>query len=167
MPPQSGSAACCFLPYAAKPIPTILHRIEAASAAGFPNKCDIKSPDSICNFVKHRDVRQLFTYRLSAICMPLPPYLRAQPDGVWLSIKLQPRASSNEIGEPLGNELRVKVTAPPVDSAANEALLCLLAKKLACPRGHVQLVRGQTSRHKVVKLHGLTPDEVLSHLRLV
>ena len=99
--------------------------------------------------------------------MPLPPYLRAQPDGIWLSIKLQPRASANEIGEPLGNELRIKVTAPPVDSAANEALIRLLADTLDCPRNRVELVRGQTSRHKVVKLHGLTADEVLSRLRLV
>ena len=48
----------------------------------------------------------------------LPAFITAQPDGVLLAIKLQPRASRNEIGEPLGNELRVKVTAPPVDSAA-------------------------------------------------
>ena len=168
MPPQSGNTACCFLPYAANPIPTILHRIEAASAAGFPNKCDIKSPDdSICNFAKHRDARQPFAYPLLAVCMPLPPYLRAQPDSVWLAIKLQPRASANAVGEPLGNELRMKITAPPVDSAANEELVRFLAKTLGCARNCVELVRGHTSRHKLVKLHGLTPDEVLSHLRLV
>jgi uncharacterized protein len=92
--------------------------------------------------------------------MSLPPYLRAQPDGVWLSIKLQPRASTNEIGEALGNELRVKVTAPPVDSAANEALVRFLAEELDCARNRVELVRGQTSRHKVVKLHGMTVAEV-------
>ncbi len=96
--------------------------------------------------------------------MSLPPYLRAQPDGVWLSIKLQPRASVNEIGEMLGNELRVKVTAPPVDSAANEALVRFLAEKLDCARNHVELVRGQTSQHKVVKLHGMTGEEVAKKL---
>ena len=79
--------------------------------------------------------------------MSLPPYLRAQADGVLLSVKLQPRASANEIGEPMGNELRIKVTAPPVDSAANEALIRLLAEKLDCPRNRVELLRGQTSRH--------------------
>ena len=96
--------------------------------------------------------------------MSLPPYLRVQPDGVWLSIKLQPRASANEIGEALGNELRVKVTAPPVDSAANEALIRFLADKLDCARNQVELVRGQTSRHKVIKLHGLTAEEVAGKL---
>lgn len=96
--------------------------------------------------------------------MSLPPYLRAQADGVYLSIKLQPRASANEIGEALGNELRVKVTAPPVDSAANEALVRFLAEQLDCPRNRVELVRGQTSRHKTIKLHGMAVEDVASKL---
>jgi uncharacterized protein (TIGR00251 family) len=90
----------------------------------------------------------------------LPPYLRSQNGGVVLSLKLQPRASKDEIGEPLGDELRIKVTAPPVDSAANEALLRLLAAVLDCGRNRIELVRGQTSRHKLVMLHGFTIDEV-------
>lgn len=93
-----------------------------------------------------------------------PPFLRVQPDGLLLSVKLQPRASSNEIGEPLGNELRIKVTAPPVDAAANEALLRLLAGTLGCPRGQVELIRGHTSRHKVIKLHRLGFASVLAKL---
>ena len=96
----------------------------------------------------------------------LPGYLSVQPDGVSLAIKLQPRASANEIGGPLGNELRVKVTAPPVDAAANEALLLLLAGRLDCPRGRVELARGHTSRHKVIKLHGFSAEEVLRRLAL-
>ena len=118
-------------------------------------------------FAKRRDARRLFDYALSAIRMPLPPYLREQPGCVLLAIKLQPRASANEICEPLGNELRIKVTAPPVDSAANEALLRFLADTLGCTRNRVELVRGQTSRHKVIKLHGFTAEEVLGGLRLV
>jgi uncharacterized protein len=98
--------------------------------------------------------------------MTIPSFLRIQPDGLLLSVKLQPRASANEIGEALGNELRVKVTAPPVDAAANEALLRLLADTLDCPRGRVELIRGHTSRHKVVKLHGLDANVVLTRLNL-
>ncbi len=85
-------------------------------------------------------------------------------DGVLLSIKLQPRASANEIGEPLGSELRIKVTAPPVDAAANEALVRLLAETLDCPRNRVELVRGHTSRHKVVKVYGVTPESLIAAL---
>jgi hypothetical protein len=88
-------------------------------------------------------------------------FLHAQPDGTLLCVKLQPRASINEIGEPIGGELRIKVTAPPVDAAANEALIKLLAGKLDCARGRIELVRGHKSRHKVIKLHGFTPEEVL------
>src|SRR5947208_7441103 len=96
--------------------------------------------------------------------MTLPGYLRAQPGGVLLSIKVQPRAAVNEVGAPLGDELRVKVTAPPADNAANEALLRLLAEQLDCPRRQVELVRCQTSRHKVVKLRGIAVGTVLTRL---
>jgi len=96
----------------------------------------------------------------------VPPvtFLRETTGGILLSVKLQPRASKNEIGEALGDELKIKVTAPPVDSAANEALLELLAEKLDCARGRVELIRGQTSRHKTVLLHGFKPDEILMKL---
>jgi uncharacterized protein (TIGR00251 family) len=86
------------------------------------------------------------------------------PDGLLLAIKVQPRASANDIGEPLGDELRVKVTAPPVDSAANEAVLRLLAERLDCARNQVQLVRGQTSRHKVVKVVGISAASAVARL---
>jgi len=94
----------------------------------------------------------------------MPAFLRAHPDGVLLSVKVQPRASANEIGEALGDELRIKVTAPPVDAAANEALLKILAQQLHCPRNRVDIVRGHTSRHKVIKLYGLTPEAVAEKL---
>jgi len=96
--------------------------------------------------------------------MSTPAFLRVQSDGILLSIKLQPRASSNEIGDPIGNELRIKVTAPPVDAAANEALVRLLAEKLDCARNHVELVRGHTSRHKTVKIYGLSGEDALAKL---
>ncbi len=96
--------------------------------------------------------------------MTMPAFLRVQADGVLLSVKLQPRASANEIGDALGNELRIKVTAPPVEAAANEALLKLLAQQLHCPRNRVDIVRGHTSRHKVLKLYGLAAEDVLNKL---
>src|SRR6201993_4009052 len=95
-----------------------------------------------------------------------PAFLRIQSDGLLLSVKLQPRASSNGIGEPLGNELRIKVTAPPVDAAANNALVRLLAERLGCAQNCVELVRGQTSRHKLVRIRGLTAESVLARLIL-
>jgi uncharacterized protein (TIGR00251 family) len=96
--------------------------------------------------------------------MPLPPYMRVQPDGVWLAIKLQPRASANEIGDVMGNELRIKVTAPPVDSVANEALVRFLAETLDCARNRVELVRGKTSRHKIVRVRGMAAEDVVNRI---
>jgi len=89
------------------------------------------------------------------------PFIKAGADGVLLSIKLQPRASKNEIAGPMGEELKIKVTAPPVDSAANQALIDLLAEKLGCSRGAVQIVHGKTSRHKKILITGLSIAEVL------
>jgi uncharacterized protein (TIGR00251 family) len=96
--------------------------------------------------------------------MPPATFLRETSGGILLSVKLQPRASKNEIGEPLGDELKIKVTAPPVDAAANQALIELLAEKLNCSRGKVELVRGQTSRHKTILLHGFKSEEVLKKI---
>jgi uncharacterized protein len=96
--------------------------------------------------------------------MTMPGFLRVQADGLLLSVKLQPRASANAIGEALGNELRIKVTAPPVDAAANEALLKLLAQQLHCPRNRVDIIRGHTSRHKTIMLYGLAAEDVVAKL---
>jgi uncharacterized protein (TIGR00251 family) len=96
----------------------------------------------------------------------LPPaFLTAQADGVTLAIKLQPRASRNEIDALAGPELRIKVTAAPVDAAANEALLRLLADAFDCPRSKVELLRGHTARHKIVKIHGLTSTTAIGMLQ--
>lgn len=87
-------------------------------------------------------------------------YLVQRSDGVAISIKLQPRASREEISSIAGGELKIKVTAPPVDSAANEALIELLADRLGCGKGRVMLLRGQTSRHKLVLISGAKLEEV-------
>jgi uncharacterized protein (TIGR00251 family) len=92
--------------------------------------------------------------------VPPASFLKETAGGTLLSVKLQPRASKNEIGAPLGDELKIKVTAPPVDAAANQSLIELLAETLGCSRGKVELIRGHTSRHKTVFLHGFKPAEV-------
>ena len=96
--------------------------------------------------------------------MTLPGFLHSQPDGILLAVKLQPRASANRIGEPLGNELRIAVTAPPVEAAANEALVRLLADELDCSRSRIQIVRGHTSRHKLLKIYGVPAEALLAKL---
>ena len=97
--------------------------------------------------------------------MPPATCLRETSGGTLLSVKVQPRASKNEIGEFLGDELKIEVTAPPVDAAANEALVKFLAEQLDCPRSRVELIRGHTSRHKTILLHGFRPGQVLQSIR--
>ena len=96
--------------------------------------------------------------------MAIPSFLSIQNDGVMLSLKVQPRASRGAVGEPLGNELRIKVVAPPVDDAANEAVLELLAEMLDCARNRLTLARGRTSRHKQVRITGLDAEMIAARL---
>jgi uncharacterized protein len=95
----------------------------------------------------------------------MAPYLQQRPDGVCISLKVQPRASRNEIAGPIGNELKIKVIAPPVDSAANEAVLEFLAETLCCPRNRLELLRGATSRHKQILVRGMTAAQIEQNLR--
>jgi len=90
----------------------------------------------------------------------VPPYLSQSKDGVCVAIKVQARASRTEIAGTLGSELKIKVTAPPVDSAANAAVLELLAETLGCARNSIELLRGHTSTHKQVLIRGMTLQEV-------
>lgn len=68
------------------------------------------------------------------------------------TVRLQPRASKNEIAGLHGDALRVRVTAPPVDGLANEALIDFLSQALGISRRNVCIVSGFTSRTKVVEV---------------
>jgi uncharacterized protein len=92
-------------------------------------------------------------------------FLRSLAGGVDLAVKLQPRASKNQIDGPLGRELKIKVTAPPVEAAANQVLVDLLAEKLGCARGSVKIMRGHTSRHKTGRIPGLDAETILRRLQ--
>jgi len=92
-------------------------------------------------------------------------YLTTNEAGICLAVKLQPRAGKNEIGPALGNEIKIKVRAPPVEGAANEALIRFLAETLGCPRSAVRIVRGQSSRHKTVAIAGVGAAEAEAKLR--
>jgi uncharacterized protein (TIGR00251 family) len=91
-------------------------------------------------------------------------YLQQQKDGVCVFVKVQPRASRNEIAGVLGRELKIKVMAPPVDSAANQAVLRLLAEALGCPGHRLELIRGKTSPHKQILVRGMTAAEAETNL---
>lgn len=84
--------------------------------------------------------------------------------GVHLRVHVKPRASKNAVGDALGDALSISVSAPPADGAANDAVVSLLARHLGIPRRCVTLVRGQTSRTKIVRVEGLDASAVLERL---
>jgi uncharacterized protein (TIGR00251 family) len=86
--------------------------------------------------------------------------------GVRLRLRVLPRASRDEVAGVAGDAVRVRLTAPPVDGAANEALLRFLAGRLDLTRSAVTLVSGLTSRTKVVEVAGLTAEEAARRLRV-
>lgn len=76
------------------------------------------------------------------------------------SIRLQPRASKNEIAGLHGSSLKIRLTAPPVDGLANDALIGFLSDKLGVARRNVCIVSGHTSRTKVVEIGGVDLESV-------
>lgn len=80
------------------------------------------------------------------------------------TVEVRPRARRNEIRVVDDRSLRVCVTAPPAEGAANDAVRDLLAAALRCPRSAVEIVRGATARTKVIRIAGLSPDAVVARL---
>lgn len=81
-----------------------------------------------------------------------------------IAVRIAPRASRDAIGAMLGGELIVRVTAPPVDGRANEAVTRLLAKRLKVGRRAVVIVQGQHSRRKLIEVRGITEEELGARL---
>ena len=88
------------------------------------------------------------------------------PPEARLTVEVRPRAGRDEIVGWQGAVLRVRVTAPPADGAANEAVRALLAERLGCARSRVEIVRGHTARTKVVRVMGLTLGEAATRLAM-
>ncbi|OGH87842.1 MAG: hypothetical protein A3J93_05120 [Candidatus Magasanikbacteria bacterium RIFOXYC2_FULL_42_28] len=70
-----------------------------------------------------------------------------------LKIKVIPRSSKNEIIGPMADGvIKVKLTAPPVDNAANEALIKLLSKEYQTPKSRIKIISGEKSKNKIVEI---------------
>jgi hypothetical protein len=82
------------------------------------------------------------------------PYKKTK-DGILLKIKVEPRSSMAGIQGVSGNTLKVKLTSAPVDGAANRQLIEILAKKTGVRKSSIEIVRGDTSKNKVVLIRGI------------
>jgi len=87
-------------------------------------------------------------------------------EGVTFAIKVHPRAKKNAITGEVGDCLKVALTAPPVDGRANEACIEFFANLLKVPRYSVTIASGASSRNKVVRIAGLSGEEVKKRLAL-
>jgi len=72
--------------------------------------------------------------------------------GTLLKVYLQPKASKNEVIGPYRDGIKVKVTAPPTEGKANEALIRFLSKELKVPPSSVEIVKGHHAREKILKI---------------
>jgi uncharacterized protein len=83
---------------------------------------------------------------------PERPWCRQDGDGWVLAIRVQPNASVTAIAGEYGEELKIRLAAPPVDGKANEALVTFLARSLGVPKAAVRVLRGESSRSKTVRV---------------
>lgn len=89
---------------------------------------------------------------------------RRRPEGAVLSVRVQPRASSDAILGWQDGALRLRITAPPVEGEANRAVASLLARALRVAPSTIAVIHGERSRDKRVKITGLGDDDVRSRL---
>src|SRR5262249_6009862 len=85
-----------------------------------------------------------------------PSPVVATKTGVRLIVHVQPKASRTELAGLYGEALNLRVAAPPVDGAANAAVITFLADRLGVPRASVRLVTGAASRRKGLEIDGIT-----------
>jgi hypothetical protein len=86
--------------------------------------------------------------------------------GVSFTVGVQPRARKNAVVGELGDALKISLTAPPVEGRANEACIEFFANLLKVPRTSVSIASGESGRRKVIRVAGLSADELRRRLEL-
>ncbi len=90
----------------------------------------------------------------------------SSPDrAATLTVRIQPRASRNGIQALEDGSWKIRLTAPPVDGAANEALVKYLSETLEVAKTQVAIVSGHTGRQKIIRIEGLTKEAVTALLK--
>ena len=92
--------------------------------------------------------------------------IQNSPNGATFAIKVHPRAKKNAITGEIGDALKLALTAPPVDGKANEACVEFFAKLLKVSRYSVTIASGHTSRNKVIRVTGLSAEEIKKRLEI-
>jgi len=94
----------------------------------------------------------------------MPLTIRKSEGGAAFAVHVVPRASKDEVVGVHGNAIKIRLTAPPVEGAANASLLKFLAKKLGVSKRQLDIVAGEASRQKLIAVTGMLPAEVEAKL---
>ncbi len=92
------------------------------------------------------------------------PFLKQSRDAVLVEIHVQPQASKTEIVGLHGDRLKIRVQAPPVDGAANQAICEFFSSLLGCAKQNIQISKGESSRQKTINIGGLPISQVQSKI---
>jgi len=90
--------------------------------------------------------------------------IRDTPQGATFAVRVQPRARKNAIVGEIGDALKLALTAPPVEGRANEACIEFLAEFLKVPRSSITIAAGETSRNKIIRIAGMSAEELRRRL---
>lgn len=84
---------------------------------------------------------------------------------VRVEVYIQPRAAKSELAGMHGDSVKIRIAAPPVDNAANQALIEFMAERLGIAKRRVRVVSGATSRKKVLEIDDVSADRITAALR--
>jgi uncharacterized protein (TIGR00251 family) len=91
-------------------------------------------------------------------------FFQWQGEDLLLDIRVQPRASSDGFAEQLGERIKLRITAPPLDGKANKHLITLLAKTFKVTKNDISIISGETGRNKRIKIRRPAHlPEIISH----
>lgn len=87
---------------------------------------------------------------------------KKKPENIFteFNVKIIPRSSRNDILGREGSVYRIKVTSPPVDGKANKTLITLLSNKIKIPKKDIQIISGEKSRNKRIRINGVSGNEI-------
>ena len=92
--------------------------------------------------------------------------IKISEKGITVTLKISPNASKNEIIKNQG-ELKIKITAQPIENKANKALIEFLSKKLKVPKTSIEIIRGETSKEKTLLIKVFDSDKIDFAVRLL
>ena len=91
--------------------------------------------------------------------------INTYPDGILFSVIIQPRSSKNEVTGIYKDAIKIRLTSPPVDGAANKSCLRFFSKWLEVASSEISITRGHSSKNKIIKIVGLSEKQSLEILK--